>query len=299
MVMTQRMPDLSLGFAGLGRMGRRMAANCARAGFRVTIWNRSSSPVDSLVKEHGVDVAQTPAELAAACDVVITMLANDEAARVVYLGEHGLVGAERAATLVEMGTMSPALVSELATQADLCNQRFIDAPVSGATAAAADAQLLIMAGATQTDNAILTPVFSAMGRKTIWLGKTGNGAIMKLTVNLLIHGLNQTLAEALTLATRAGIDAQDAYDVIENSAAAAPMLKYRRGLYLDEHAHDVSFTVELAAKDVALALDLAQGRGVSMPQTSVTLSVLKEAIASQYGERDMASVFNFMKEQSK
>jgi len=296
--MTQGMPDLSLGFAGLGRMGRRMAANCALAGFRVVVWNRSSAPVNSLVKEHGVEVAGSPAELAAACDVVVTMLANDEAARVVYLGENGLIGANHAARLVEMGTMSPALVSELAAEAKLFNQRFIDAPVSGATAAAADAQLLIMAGAIQTDNIVLMPVFSAMARKTIWLGTTGKGAIMKLAVNLLIHGLNQTLAEALTLATHAGIDSEDAYDVIENSAAAAPMLKYRRGLYLDEHSHDVSFTVELAAKDVALALELAHGQGVSMPQTLVTLSVLKDAIASQYGQRDMASVFNFMKEQS-
>ena len=198
-----------------------------------------------------------------------------------------------------MGTLSSTLVSELAAKATICNQCFIDAPVSGATQAAADAELLIMAGATELDNTVLCSVFSAIGRKTIWLGTTGKGALMKLVVNLLIHGLNQTLAEALTLATHSGIDAEDAYDVIENSAAAAPMLKYRRGLYLDEHAHDVSFTVELAAKDVALALELAQRQGVNMPQTSANLAVLKEAIASHYGERDMASVFNFMKGQSK
>lgn len=297
--MTQGSPEIRIGFAGLGRMGLRMAANCVRAGFHVLIWNRSSAPIEAFVQEHGVEVAASPAKLAAACDVVITMLANDEAARSVYNGEHGLIGAERASILVEMGTMSPALVRELATNADNFNQRFVDAPVSGAIQAAADAELLIMAGAKQADFPLLTAVFSALGRKTIWLGTSGNGAIMKLAVNLLIHGLNQTLAEALTLATRAGIDVEDAYDVIENSAAAAPMLKYRRQLYLDERAHDVSFTVNLAAKDVALALELAQEQAVSMPQTRITLSVLNEAIASDYGERDMASVFNFMIEKSK
>lgn len=290
---------MRLGFAGLGRMGRRMAANCAVAGFSVTVWNRSSASADVLVKEHGVEVAATPADLAQTCDVVVTMLADDEAARAVYLGEYGLIGANRAATLVEMGTMSPSLVSDLAQNALTFNQRFIDAPVSGATAAAAHAQLLIMAGAAQCDHAFLDPVFSAMGRKTIWLGSSGKGAIMKLAVNLLIHGLNQTLAEALTLVMRTGIDTKDAYDVIESSAAAAPMLKYRRDIYLDEQAHDVSFTVELAAKDVSLALELAEGQGVRMPQTRITLAVLNEAIASQYGQRDMASIVNFMKEQSK
>lgn len=276
-----------------------MAANCVLAGFSVMVWNRSSAPVDALVEQHGVTVAATPADLAAACDVVITMLANDEAARVVYLGKDGLIGEKRAATLVEMGTMSPVLVNQLATNATAYGQRFIDAPVSGATAAAADAQLLIMVGAAKKDNNALVSVFSAMGRKTLWLGSSGKGAVMKLCVNLLIHGLNQTLAEALTLATQTGIDMEDAYDVIENSAAAAPMLKYRRAIYMDENAHDVSFTVALAAKDVALALELAQEQSVKMPQSAVTLAVLDDAIAAHYGERDMASVLTFMKDQTK
>ncbi len=291
--------DISLGFSGLGRMGLRMAENCVRAGFRVTVWNRSSASVDALVRKHAVKVAQSPADLATACDVVITMLANDEATRSVYLGKKGLIGAGGAPTLVEMGTISPALVRELAVKAKQFNQRVIDAPVSGATEAAANAHLVIMAGAIQTDNAALIPVFSAMARKTIWLGTTGHGAIMKLAVNLLIHGLNQTLAEALTLATRAGINRENAFEVIEHSAAAAPMLTYRRALYLDERAHDVSFTVQLAAKDVALALELAEDQGVAMPQSRITLSVLNEAITAHYGERDMASIVSFMIEQSK
>ncbi|MCY0148575.1 NAD(P)-dependent oxidoreductase [Hoeflea sp. G2-23] len=289
---------MGLGFAGLGRMGRRMAANCARAGFEVSVWNRSAAAAEELAAQCGVGVAGSPADLASRCDVVVSMLADDAAARTVYLGNSGLIATQGAATLVEMGTMSPALVAELAACAETCGKRFVDAPVSGATEAAGVAQLLIMAGASQEDFPELEAVFAAMGRKTIWLGASGNGAIMKLAVNMLIHGLNQTLCEALALTARAGIGEATAYDVIENSAAAAPMLKYRRSLYLDERAHDVSFTVDLAAKDMGFALDLARQLGVAMPQSEITLSVLKEAIAACYGGRDMASILSFMKEKS-
>lgn len=292
-------PETALGFAGLGRMGRRMAENCARAGFRVSAWNRSPEPVEALVARCEVDVARSPAALAESSDIVVTMLADDEAARSVYLGEDGLIGAGGASTLVEMGTMSPALARELASAAEAVGKRYVDAPVSGATQAAADAQLLIMAGASQADVPQLSPVFSALGRKTIWLGTSGSGVVMKLAVNTLIHGLNQTLAEALALSGRAGVDPSDAYDVIEHSAAAAPMLTYRRPLYLDERANDVTFTVDLAAKDVGLALELAGQLGVSMPQTRITLSILDEAIRSRYGERDMASIVSYMMERSK
>ena len=280
-------------------MGRRMAANCARAGFQVSVWNRSSGPAEELVAQCGVSVARSPAVLAESCDVVITMLANDDAARSVYLGKDGLIAAEGTSTLVEMGTMSPVLIRELVVATKTNHKNYFDAPVSGATEAASNAQLLIMAGARQADFPYLSSVFSAMGRKTIWLGAPGNGAVMKLAINMLIHGLNQTLAEALSLATRAGIEMSVAYDVIENSAAAAPMLKYRRALYIDELANDVTFTVNLAAKDVGLALDLAEQLGVNIPQTQTTQSILEEAITSHYGERDMASILNFMIEKSK
>ncbi len=286
---------MRVGFAGLGRMGARMAENCARAGHELSVWNRSAGPAEELASRIGADIAPTPAELAAGCELVISMLANDEAAHSVYLGENGLIAASGADLLVEMGTMSPGLVAELAAAAGARGKRFVDAPVSGATAAAADAQLLIMAGADDSLAARLGPVFDAMGRQTIWLGRSGAGAAMKLAVNMLIHGLNQTVAEALTLAESAGIEPARAFDVFESSAAAAPMLHYRRALYLDEAAQDVTFTVDLAAKDLTLALDLATATGVAMPQTRINLDILRSAMSGGFGARDMASVVNYMR----
>ncbi|MEQ8304970.1 MAG: NAD(P)-dependent oxidoreductase [Hoeflea sp.] len=290
---------MKIGFGGLGRMGGRMAANLVRAGHEVTVWNRSAGSRDAFLAAHSASGAAHPRELAESSAVVFTMLANDDAARAVYLGPEGLIESAGAKLLVEMGTISPDLVRDLARGAQAAGKSFVDAPVSGATQAAENADLLVMAGCTQAEHPELEQLFAAMGRKTIWLGQSGSGAVLKLAVNMLIHGLNQTVSEALTLAGKAGISEPDAFDVIENSAAAAPMLKYRRALYLDEAEQDVSFTVELAEKDLRLALGLASNLDVAMPQTQTTLDVLKAARDKGYGQRDMASILAFMKGQQR
>lgn len=289
---------MKMGFGGLGRMGSRMAANCAAAGHDLTVWNRSLKPVTEFLSSNIASSVEKSTDLAHGNQAVITMLANDDAARTVYLGPEGLVAADGASLLVEMGTMSPGIVKQIAEEANQAGKFFVDAPVSGSTQAARDRQLLIMAGCGESSHPELHKVFDAMGRKTIWLGSVGSGAAMKLAINMLIHGLNQTVAEALTLAGRAGIAESDAYDVIENSAAAAPMLAYRRKHYLDELVQDVSFTVDLVAKDLDLALALADELGVTMPQTQTTLDVVEAARRDGFGARDMASIFAYIKGKS-
>lgn len=277
-------------------MGAHMARNLAGAGFDVTLWGRSASKLAALSDRLGCPVAVTPRALSDASDVIVTMLSDDAASVAVHTGPDGLF-AGSARRYVEMGTMSPAHIDWLAAQAP-AGAQVIDAPVSGATQAAADAQLLIMAGCTPKDGAALMPIFDAMGRKTLFLGKRGNGAVMKLAVNSLVHGLNQTLAEAMALTAAAGIEAEAAFDVIEASAAAAPMLTYRRPLYLNEAAHDVTFTVALARKDMAVTADLARSLGTAMPQGLTTLDILQQAEAAGYGERDMAAILAFMRKET-
>lgn len=286
---------MRVGFAGLGRMGVRMAANLAAAGLDVSVWNRTAGTAQAFAAAHNAFSAATPKDLAERSDVVITMLADDAAAETVYLGPDGLFEASGGSrVLAEMGTISVPMAERLVLSAREKGRRFVDAPVSGATQAAADAKLLVMAGAEATDVPDLARLFEVLGRKTVWLGKSGAGAAMKLGVNMLIHGLNQTLAEALTLTTAAGIPKEQAYEVVENSAAAAPVLAYRKGLYLDEAAHDVSFTVALARKDVGLALELASTCGVVMPQAELNHAVLKAAGSAGYDDRDMASILSFV-----
>lgn len=289
---------MRVGFVGLGRMGRHMAENLSRAGHYVTVWNRSPAKSEAFAQEAGGAVADTPRGLAERCEAVVTMLADDASSEAVHSGEDGLFAAPGARVFLEMGTMSPDHIAALAAAAPK-GARVIDAPVSGATQAAAEAQLLVLAGCTEAEAEPVRPLLDAMGRETICLGRTGAGSVMKLAVNSLIHGLNQTLAEAMALAGAAGIAPEAAFDVIENSAAAAPMLSYRRPIYLDEAANEVTFTVSLAAKDMGLTAALAERLGVAMPQAEVTLEKLREAEKAGFAGRDMASMLAFMREEKR
>lgn len=282
---------MRVGFAGLGRMGVHMARNLARVGQSLTLWTRSGGKARDLAAELGCQVADTPKALSDAADVVVTMLADDAASDAVHHGNDGLF-AGGAQIFIEMGTMSPDHIAALAKHAPK-GAVVIDAPVSGATQAAQDAALLIMAGCSEAEAKAVMPLFDALGKQTICLGKQGLGAVMKLSVNSLIHGINQTLAEAMTLAEASGIPSAKAFDVIEASAACAPMLKYRRPIYLDEDAHDVTFTVALARKDMEVTAALAGKLGTPMAQGQATLDALLRAEAQGYGHRDMAAMLAF------
>ena len=280
-----------LGFAGLGRMGRPMVRNLARAGFEVVVWNRTRSVAEDLAGATGVDVADTPRQMADA-DVVITMLADDAASAAVHFGEDGAF-AGRARTFLEMGTVSPDHIAALAEGAG--GRDVIDAPVSGSTPQAEAATLKIMAGCDTATLAPLRPVLEAMGDRIDAMGGRGRAAVMKLAVNMLIHGLNQTLAEALALTDAAGLDRARAFEVIAGSAAGAPMLHYRKPLYLDEAAHDVTFALKLAAKDMQVATELAAKLGISTPQAVANLDQLNAARTAGFAERDMAAIVAYMR----
>jgi 3-hydroxyisobutyrate dehydrogenase len=284
----------SVGFAGLGRMGVLMAANLAEVGFDLTVWNRSPGKAEELATRTGADVAATPRDLAESSEVVVTMLADDVASEQVHLGDEGLFSATSGAShLVEMGTLGPRHVEHLRAAAG--DRVVIDAPVSGSIDAARDRRLMVMVGADDATAAPVVPVLEAMGSDLVFLGAPGAGAVMKLAVNLLIHGLNQTLAEALSLAEAAGIDLGTAYSVMERSAAAAPMLEYRKPQYLAEDESPVSFALSLARKDVGLALDVAEGLGIVLPQTRLNHDQLAAAVGAGMGDRDMAAMLAYQR----
>lgn len=288
---------MRVGFAGLGRMGQHMVRNLVRAGHDVTVWNRTHEVAKAMADACPCSIAETPRALAEGAEAVITMLADDAASEAVHLGPDGLFAAKGPRHFIEMGTMSPDHIAAL-SRALPDGATLIDAPVSGATQAAAGAQLLIMAGCTETDATPVAPLFQAMGRQTMYLGKAGSGTVMKLAVNSLIHGLNQTLAEAMTLAEAAGIKTETAFDVLQSSAAGAPMLAYRRPLYLDEAAHDVTFTVSLARKDMEVTERLAASLGTAMRQGKVTLEALQSAESAGYGHRDMAAMLDYARKET-
>lgn len=286
---------MKLGMAGLGRMGVPMAKNLINAGFDIQVWNRNPERSASFATEMQCQIAQTPEALASTCDIVITMLADDAASQGVYLGEAGLLKGKKAKVFIEMSTVSPNWINRLQSQSS--RAAIIDAPVSGATQAAQAGKLMIMVGGSEEIAQPLLPIFDALGEKTIILGKQSAGATMKLAINSVIHSLNQAAAESLNLAQAAGIELPLAFEALESSAACAPMLRYRKPLYLDERAHQVTFTVGLAAKDVDLATRLARSLDVQMPQAELNLGILNQASQNGYANRDMASVISYLKKE--
>ena len=288
---------MKLGMAGLGRMGFPMVKNLINAGFDIQVWNRNSKRSVSFATEMHCEIAQTPKALASACDIVITMLADDAASQEVYLGRSGLLEGKKATVFIEMSTVSPDWINRLQHQSS--RAAIIDAPVSGATQAAQEGKLMIMVGGSKEIAQPLLPIFDALGEKTIILGKQSAGATMKLAINSVIHSLNQAAAESLNLAQAAGIDLSLAYEALESSAACAPMLRYRKPLYLDEQAHQIMFTVSLAAKDVDLATRLGKILNVQMPQAELNLGILNQAKQNGYAQRDMASVISYLKKEHK
>ncbi len=280
---------IRVGFAGLGRMGIPMATNIVDAGFELGVWNRTGSKAHALAAQLEAAVHRSPRELAEATDVVLTMLASDAASEEVHRGRDGLFAAVGGASVfLVMGTHSPRHIAALARDAG--DRLVVDAPVSGSTDAATAGRLMIMIGAEPDAIASAVPVLETVGSDLLWFGVRGAATTMKLAVNLLIHGLNQSVAESLALAQAAGIDRTKAFEVLERSAAAAPMLSYRKPQYLRERESSVSFALSLARKDLGLALEVANNVGVRMPQAEVNLRQLRAAEDAGFGERDMAAL---------
>jgi 3-hydroxyisobutyrate dehydrogenase-like beta-hydroxyacid dehydrogenase len=279
-----------VGFAGLGRMGRPMASNLVASGFDVVVHNRTLSKAEDFAGETGAAVAATPRELAEGCEVVITMLADGPALVAAYEGDDGMVaGMGPGSVGVDMGTSGPGDVTRVRTMVEGAGARLVDAPVSGSTPAAEAGTLLVMVGGSAEDYAIVEPILAAVGNPE-HVGPAGSAATLKLAVNSILYGVNEALAEAVILSERSGVDPEKVLDIVSRSAAGAPMVAYRMPQYLDPDHNPITFTMDLAAKDLRLTLDHAADLGLTMPQAERTLDTVEALIDAGYGDRDLGFV---------
>jgi 3-hydroxyisobutyrate dehydrogenase-like beta-hydroxyacid dehydrogenase len=282
----------TVGLLGIGRMGGAMGQALATAGHALVAWNRTPQAAHDLVARLGNGrVAATPREVAAQADVCVSMLADGVAVAEVYGGPDGLLAGARAGTvLCDASTVPPAALLAFADLAAAADVGLLDTPVSGSTALAASGSLTIMAGGSDAHLALARPVLDALASTVIHVGPLGSGAAMKLAVNTVIFGLNQSLAEALTLATAAGIEPATAYDVLARSAVGAPFVGYKRAAFLEPDSTPVAFSLDLASKDLALIAELAERVGVAMPGATVDRQVIQAAAAAIGGDHDFSTV---------
>jgi 3-hydroxyisobutyrate dehydrogenase-like beta-hydroxyacid dehydrogenase len=286
---------MRVGFIGMGRMGERMARNVLRGGFSLTVHNRTPERCAPLEAEGAV-VAAGPAPLAAASDVVITMLIDGPAVLDVALGPDGaLAGMAPGSVLVDMSTSGPAAVRELVAAAGRRGVEVLDAPVSGSTALAEAAELTTMVGGDRATFERVRPVLAAMTKGQFYVGPSGAGATMKLVVNSVVLTTNHAIAEALVLAERRGVDRATAYDVLLNSVAASPYMRYKQASFLDPAGQPVAATIGLVQKDLVLALAMAREAGVPMPVVAAVNELLTAARGSGYGESDLAAVADVLR----
>lgn len=258
----------TIGFIGLGIMGRPMARNLLKAGYSLVVHSRSRPPVDDVVAA-GAKAGTSARDVTAQSDVVITMLPNSPEVELVALGKDGIIeGAKSGQIFVDMSTISPIVSKKVGAALAAKGVSMLDAPVSGGEQGAINAALSIMVGGDKPVFDTVKPIFEAMGKTITHLGPLGAGGFTKLA-NQIIVAVNLTaLAEALTLAKKAGLDRDLTLTALAGGLAGSKCLEQKRANYVDG-TYKPGFKVDLHYKDLGLIMESARELGVPVPATAV------------------------------
>ncbi len=274
---------------GLGTMGSGMAQNLLKAGFPLTVYNRNPAKALPLAAA-GAQVAPSPRAAAHEADIVISMVSDDAASRAVWLHEDGaFAGVARAALVIESSTLTVGWISHWAQEARAHGCEPVDAPATGSKPQAAAGELLFLVGGSAEALDRARPILTPMSRAIVHVGPTGSGALLKLINNFLCGVQAVSLAEALTLIERSGLDRSTALDVLLNGAAGSSMLRVVSAR-INGGDFTPNFLLRLMAKDLTYARHEGALRGVMLDTAASALQVYERAIADGYGDRDLSAV---------
>ena len=274
---------------GLGLMGSGMARRLLGAGFPLSVYNRNPERAAPLAAE-GAHTAASPREAAARADVIFAMVADDAASRSVWLGKDGaLAGAGRGAVLVECSTLTVSWIEELSREAAAAGCQLLDAPVTGSKPHAASGELLFLVGGSVEALEIARPALAVMSRAIVHVGPTGSGALLKLVNNFLCGVQAASLAEAIALIERSGLDRTKALEVLTTGAPGSPLLK-TLAARMTARDYTPNFTLKLAAKDMNYAVGEGRRHGVPLSTVVPVLDLYGRAIARGRGEEDFSVV---------
>lgn len=271
-----------IGFIGLGIMGRGMARNLLRAGFPLTVWNRTASRVEELVAAGAV-AATTPADLAAKSTIIITCVSDTPDVEAVILGEAGVIEGVQAGTLViDCSTISPQTTQQIAARLAEKGAHMLDAPVSGGSEGAERGTLSIMMGGDEQQVQRAMPVLQAMGKTITHIGGIGTGQMTKLVNQILVAGSMMAMAEALLFAQAGGLNLQKVLEAVSGGAAGSWTLS-NRGPQVLRRDWRPGFTIDLQQKDLRLVLQAADQLGVPMLSTSMIFNLYRTLQAAGAG----------------
>ncbi len=279
-----------VGFLGLGIMGSRMAANLAAAGHDLTVWTHSEGKAAGWASEHGATAVDTPAQVAAASDVIISMVVNGEQAESILLGAEGVAsGVQRGALCVDMSTIGPADTRRIGAALAEHGVGMLDAPVTGSSPKAQDGTLTIMVGGEARDFARARPVLELMGELIVHVGPLGQGEMLKLINNALAAANATAVAEALLLACATGVDLDALQTVVGAGSGGSAMLALKAAA-MRAHDYKTLFKAEHMLKDVRLCLEEAQAAGTPFPAAAHSRDVLSATVGRGLGNADFAAL---------
>ncbi|HVQ49821.1 MAG TPA: NAD(P)-dependent oxidoreductase [Mycobacterium sp.] len=281
---------MKIGFIGLGNMGAGMAANLLKSGHEVTAYNRSQDKVAALV-QHGAKPARSVSE---ACegDIVITMLANDNAVEAVTFADDGIIASLRpGATHVSSSTISVALSERMTAAHAEAGHPFVAAPVFGRPEAAAAAKLFVVAAGAVATLQEVSPVFDAIGRRTFVVSEEPKAAnLVKLSGNFLIASVIESLGEAMALVAKAGVDKNEYLEILTSTLFGAPVYKTYGGLIARGEFEPAGFAAELGAKDVRLVLAAGEALQVPLPIASLLRDRFLTLLANGGADLDWSAI---------
>jgi 3-hydroxyisobutyrate dehydrogenase-like beta-hydroxyacid dehydrogenase len=287
----------NLGFIGLGVMGSEMVDRLLSKGHNVTGYNRTKSKAEGLIKK-GMQWANSPREVAAAVDVVLSMVTNSAALEAVISGPDGvLAGLTPGKIVVDISTVSPAFSREVAKKVREKGCDMVDAPVSGSVITLQQGKLSVMVAGRKETFEKVKPLLLDIGPKVTHVGDNGLALVMKIATNLSLAVQMLAFCEGVLLAEKSGIARETAVDVLTHSVIASPMVQYR-GPFVLKMPEEAWFNVNMMQKDMLLALELGRQLDVPMPTTAVTNEFLTAARGMGLVEQDFAVVFEVLAQMS-
>jgi 3-hydroxyisobutyrate dehydrogenase len=281
---------LRVALLGLGIMGAGMAHNVLKASYPLTVWNRTLEKARPLT-DAGATLAATPTEAAKDADIVIGMVADDNASRNIWLGEYGaLLGMKAGAIGIESSTLSMEWVRELHAAANKQGVKFADAPVTGSKVAANEGKLNFLVGSDEDTYETIKPVLSACGQSVLRFGPAGAGAAYKLINNMMAAIHIAALGEGMALADKAGLDPAVVAQAIGMHATSSPVVKMKLPMVEKRDHTDTHFALRWMHKDVSYAMKLADETGVALPTVALVRELLRMAMQRGFADQDLSAL---------
>ena len=275
---------MRIGFLGLGIMGRAMASNLVKAGHEVTVWNRTPGK-----EVEGARLAVSPAEAARGAEVVWMCVSDTKAVETVLFGPQGVEESLAAGmTIVDSSTISPSATRKFAERVRGHGAQYVDAPMTGSKIAAENGALIFIVGGDEPTVEALKPLFTAMGKQFFRMGETGKGEAAKLAMNLQIALIYEGFAEALTLATKLGVDAATLLPVIQASMVRSGVVDYKAPFVM-KRDFSPNFPLRLMHKDIRLTLEAAKEVRVKLPALETVEEVYEMATEDGHRDQDYAA----------